>query len=263
MITDHHQQTALTPPSSVGRQPGVVMENMVNEAEKRNSREQVRPFGTLTILIPLMDNTQACWLLLLICMGSSPGANRAVLQSATTRTCGGASEPFWDQSELWTSQLPISGWIGVDFRSSQELSEHVGGSRVGDPIVTLADTLLEREGCGTCRTEGGLAASRDTMLGRATPEGAAVAHSHRPCSRIDEILMRPVGICGTDSLADQSSDQTRPTIISHVVVSTLLSPTHCPLAPAVVAAFLTCMATVVQRVRGRTGMQGGRWACGG
>ena len=32
MITDH-QQTSLTPPNSVGRHPGVVMENMINQAD--------------------------------------------------------------------------------------------------------------------------------------------------------------------------------------------------------------------------------------
>ena len=32
MITDH-QQTLLTPPNSVGRHPGVVMENMINQAD--------------------------------------------------------------------------------------------------------------------------------------------------------------------------------------------------------------------------------------
>ena len=31
-------------------------------------------------------------------------------------------------------------------------------------------------------------------------------HSHRPCPRNDEISVRPVGICGIDSLADQTSD---------------------------------------------------------
>ena len=60
-------------------------------------------------------------------------------------------------------------------------------------------------------------------------------------------------------------------------VDASFSHSHCPLAPADVAAFLTCMATIVQRVRGlgcwepgvpawascRTGMQGGRWARGG
>ena len=33
MITDHRQQTTRTQPSSVGRHPGVVMENMINQAD--------------------------------------------------------------------------------------------------------------------------------------------------------------------------------------------------------------------------------------
>ena len=71
-----------------------------------------------------------------------------------------------------------------------------------------------------------------------------MTHLDRPCSRVGEITTGPVGFSSTDSIAHQPCDSHRPTTIPGV------SRSHCPLAPADVAACSTCVATIVQRVRG-------------
>ena len=84
---------------------------------------------TLFHRIPLIDNTQACWCFLLMC--ASTRANfklRAVrpeqsrLQSVTTPTCRGVSEPLWDQSQFRTAARlsPNCHSLWVDFCSEVE-----------------------------------------------------------------------------------------------------------------------------------------------
>ena len=159
-----------------------------------------------------MDSTQACWLLLLMCAATR--ANfwlRAVRPELT--------EPFAEHHDtnVWMclrtilgpgrapdsakaiSQLPFSsGGLGLtcEVESGSTLSP-APCSAVRNCQGTLEEAGLEIPSWRTladtsrCGTESGLAASR--MFGRATPQTAIVAHSHRPCPRTNEISMRPYG----------------------------------------------------------------------
>ena len=103
------------------------------------------------------------------------------------------------------------------------------------PSWTLADTPLQREdGAEHPEPNVGGITRHDA---RKCNKGAIVAHFHRPCPRV----------CGPLAAALTTLLISRATIL-HVVVSTPLSPTLPVLTD--VAAFLTCMATIVQRVRG-------------
>ena len=78
---------------------------------------------TLFHRIPLMDDTQACWLLWLMCAKTRANfcvqfarSTQSRLQSVMTPMCGCVSDPFWDQSGLLTapglSPNCHSPWVG-------------------------------------------------------------------------------------------------------------------------------------------------------
>ena len=73
-----------------------------------------------------------------------------------------------------------------------------------------------------------------------------MAHLRKPKSGAPEIAAGPPSVSSIDRFAHQPADPTFPS----VVVQTPLSPTSFDFAPADVAAYLTCMATIAQCVRG-------------
>ena len=204
-----------------------------------------------------MYNTQACCFLLLMCAAnegeflascSSKRANRVVYRASRhhvwmcLRTILG--------SEI--SQLPFSlGGLGLTSAVRSRVAAHCSSwadcihmIKQRHPLV--ADTAVRN--CQACWRKQGwrshrggrwlthlLSGRRVRNLQNRRSVGFARHDAWKSNTKVQlwptltdpvrALKSRCVGIWSTDSVADQLSDQSRPTTISHVVVSTPLSPT--------------------------------------
>ena len=216
--------------------------------------------------VPLMKNTQACWLLLLMC--AATGAN-FWLRAVRPDQCDSFAvrhdtnvEVHWDrltsavrsrEAAFWSSWANCphdeTAVVGIDqdpspcfaaVRNCQGLL--VAGLDIPSWKV-LADTprMLEHDADPTKPKRGWQHGASRCL--NATPQEGGVVHPRKPKSGAPEIAAGPPSVSSIVRFAHKPGDPNRPTTFPSVVVQTPLSPTssdfahryisRCPVFPQI------------------------------